>query len=59
MCPKVKDMGLFWLQGIEMSENISLQIGVKFAASLNIGENSCQVLNIITYTNGENKLQFT
>ena len=42
-----------------MSENISLKMGVKFAASLTIGKNSCQVLNIITYKNGENELQFT
>ena len=29
---------LFQLQGSEMSENISLTIGVKFAASLNNGK---------------------
>ena len=32
-----------------MSENISLNMGLKFAASLNMGKNLCQVLNIITY----------
>ena len=41
MCPKVKDMGPFQLQGSEMSENISLKIGVKFAASINMGKNVC------------------
>ena len=35
-----------------MSENISLKMGLKFAASLNMGKNSCYVLNIITYENG-------
>ena len=42
-----------------MSENISLQMGVKFAQSLNMGKNLCDILNIITYKNGENELQFT
>ena len=42
-----------------MSENISLKMGLKFAASLNLGKNSCKVLNIITYENGENELQST
>ena len=28
----------FQLQGSEMSENISLKMGVKFAASLNMGK---------------------
>ena len=38
--PKVKDIWvLFGLQGSEMSENISLKMGVKFAVSLNMGEN--------------------
>ena len=41
VCPKVKDMVLSWLQGSEMSENISLKMGVKFAASLNMGKNLC------------------
>ena len=31
----------FQLQGSEMSENISLKMGVKFAASLNMGKNLC------------------
>ena len=39
-----------------MSESISLKMGVKFAQSLNTGKN---LLNIITYKNGENELQFT
>ena len=30
-----------------MNENISLKMGVKFAASLTTGKNVCQVLNII------------
>ena len=41
VCPKVKDMGPFWLQGSEMSENISLKMGLTFAASLNMGKNLC------------------
>ena len=36
--PKVEDMGSFRLQ---MSENISLKMGTKFARSLNMGENLC------------------
>ena len=47
MCPKVKDMGPFsasTVQGSEMSENISLKTGVKFAASLNLGKNLCSVV---------------
>ena len=32
---------LFQLQESEMSENISLKMGVKFAASLNMGKNLC------------------
>ena len=40
VCPKVKDI-LFWLQGSEMSENISLIMGIKLAASHNMGENLC------------------
>ena len=31
----------FQLQGSEMSENISLKMGVKFAASLNMSKNLC------------------
>ena len=42
-----------------MSENISLKTGLKFAASLDLGMNSCKELNIITYENGENELQST
>ena len=41
-----------------MSEYISLKMGVKFAESLNTGKNLCYALNIITYKNGENELQF-
>ena len=36
-----------------MSENISLKMGVKFAASLNVGNSLCLVLYIITYEKGE------
>ena len=36
----------FWLQGSEMSQNISLNRGLKFAASLNMGKNLCRVLYI-------------
>ena len=32
-----------------MSENISLKLGAKIAASLNMGKNLCKVLYIITY----------
>ena len=35
-----------------MSENISLKIGLEFAASLNMAKNSFYVLNIDTYENG-------
>ena len=35
VCPKVKDMGPFSTSS-EMSKNISLKMGVKFAASLNM-----------------------
>ena len=38
-----------------MSENISLKMGVKFAASLIL----CQLFNIIAYKNDVNELQFT
>ena len=36
-----------------MSENISLKMGVKFAASFNLGNNLCSVLYIIAYEKGE------
>ena len=32
-----------------MNENISLKMGVKFAASLLLGKNLCLVLYIVTY----------
>ena len=32
---------LFHLKGSKLSENISLKMGVKFAASLNMGKNLC------------------
>ena len=34
---KSEGNGKFWLQRSEMSENISLKMGVRFAASLNMG----------------------
>ena len=39
VCPKVKDIGPFSASREGMSENISLKLGVKFAAPLNIGKN--------------------
>ena len=41
--PKMKDMGPF--SGTEMSENILLKMGVKFAASLNMGKKLSIVCN--------------
>ena len=32
-----------------MSDNVSLKMGVKFAASLNMGKNLCRVLYIMNY----------
>ena len=32
-----------------MSENISLKMGVQFAASLNMGKNLCGVLYVMSY----------
>ena len=57
VCPKV--CVLFRLQGSKMSEKISLEMGIKLAASLSMGENLCRVLYIITYKSGENELQST
>ena len=51
VCPKVKGMGPFRLQGSEIS--------VKFAASLNMCEYLCKVLYIITYESSENELRST
>ena len=42
-----------------MKQNISLKMGLKFAASLNMGKNLCLVLYIITYKNGEKEPQST
>ena len=39
-----------------MSENILLNIGVKFSVSLNMAENLCLEVCIITYECGENEL---
>ena len=39
VCPKMKEMVHFSAQGSEMNENISLKMGMEFAASLNMGEN--------------------
>ena len=56
MCLKLKDMGLFWLQGSEISGNILLKMGVKCGASVNMSKNLCSVLYIITYKNSEKEL---
>ena len=40
---------LFQLQGIELSENISLKMGVKVAASFNMSKNLCWVVYIMSY----------
>ena len=39
----------FQLQGSEMSENISLKLGVNFAASHNMGKTLCLGLYIMSY----------
>ena len=39
VCPEVKDMGPFLHQWSEISEKISLKMGVKSATSLNMGKN--------------------
>ena len=59
VCPKVKEWTwvLFRLQGSETSESISLKMDVKFAASLNVGENLFRVLYMITSKSGENEIQ--
>ena len=41
VCPKVKDMDPYKFKQSVMSENISHKMGVKFAASLNMGRNLC------------------
>ena len=47
--PKKRTWVTFQLQGSEVSENISLKMGIEFAASLNIGKNLCWVLYIMSY----------
>ena len=37
----ILSVNLFQLHGSEMRENITLKMGVKFAASLNMGRNLC------------------
>ena len=39
--PKVKGMGPFQPQDSEMSDNVSVKMGVTFAVSLNMGESLC------------------
>ena len=56
VCQKVKDMGLFWLQGSEISGNISLEMGLKCGASVNLSKNLSWVLYVIAYTNSEEEL---
>ena len=41
VCPKVKDVGVFWLQWSKMSKNNSLKMGVKLALWLNMSKNVC------------------
>ena len=41
-----------------MTANISLKRGEEFGASLNMGKDLCSVLNMITYQNGENELNY-
>ena len=41
VCPKVKEMVNFSAQGSKMNQNISLEMGMKFAASFNMSENLC------------------
>ena len=49
MCGSLSEgYGAYGLQGSEMIENISLKMGIKLAASLNMGENYCGVLYRIT-----------
>ena len=42
-----------------MSKNIPLKMGIRFAVSLNLGENLCSLLYVITYKSGENEVQST
>ena len=49
VCLKVKV--IFWPQVSEMSEMVSLKMGVKFASSLIMGEKSPQKLYIIICRN--------
>ena len=51
VCPKLKDMGLFWPQVSEMSEMASLKMGVNFASSLIMGEKLPQKLCMIICRN--------
>ena len=39
VCPNIKNMGSLLLQVCEMNKKISLKMGLKFAASVNMGEN--------------------
>ena len=39
MCRKVKEMGPFLASRDEMNEKLSFKMGMRFAASLNMGEN--------------------
>ena len=51
VCPKEKVMGPFWPQVSEMSEMVSLKMGVKFASSLIMGEKLPQKLYVIICRN--------
>ena len=48
---------LFQAQVREMTENVSLEMGVECPASLYVGGNSCCRLSIIMNTRGENEVQ--
>ena len=48
---------LFRHQGNELNEKFSFKIGVKFAASLDMGENLLDILFKVLYKNDEAELQ--
>ena len=47
VCQKMKDMGPFRLQMIEMNEKKSLKMGVKFAVPFYMGKNAKTELQIL------------
>ena len=44
-------------QGNEMNENLSFKMGVRFAASLGMGENFLDILHEVMYKNAGTELQ--